>query len=123
MKKDYSRILKILRPNSQYKIINQKIIWKDTENELPTESEMDACHQEIVDTIEPNRILREERDFALKQTDVFLLEDFPLSTSEKKEIMKYRKQLRDLPKTFEKKPKEVVFPDPPAFAKLKKLNP
>ena len=119
MKKDIARILRILRPNSTFKVINQKIIWKDTENTIPTDSEIEACHQEIVDIIEPTRILREKRDFILKQTDIYLLEDFPLSDSEKKEVIEFRKELRNLPNLYEKNPKEVIFPDPPSFISIK----
>ena len=52
-----------------------------------------------IDDIKVNTIqfLRNQRNQALKKTDIYLLSDFPISTENKELIMNYRQSLRDFP--------------------------
>jgi len=43
------------------------------------------------------QFLRNQRNQALKKTDIYLLSDFPISTENKELIMNYRQSLRDFP--------------------------
>jgi len=42
--------------------------------------------------------LRKDRDGALKNSDVYMLSDFPLTDSQKTELLTYRQALRDISK-------------------------
>ena len=57
--------------------------------------------------------VRQLRDYYLKQTDVYLLEDFPLNKTQKDVIIKYRQELRDLPSK-----KGFPYIDVPSIPKL-----
>ena len=52
-----------------------------------------------IDDIKANTIqfLRIQRNYALKNTDIYMIPDFPISTEIKELIMNYRQQLRDFP--------------------------
>ena len=43
------------------------------------------------------QFLRNQRNQALKKTDIYLLSDFPISTENKELIINYRQLLRDFP--------------------------
>ena len=60
--------------------------------------------------------IRNERDARLKETDVYLLPDYPISEQERDEIIKHRQQLRDLPMQAGF-PDEIVWPEKPACLK------
>ena len=52
------------------------------------------------ETLEKVKILREERDFLLEQTDKYALPDYPhINDTKKIEWLTYRQSLRDLTKT------------------------
>ena len=57
--------------------------------------------------------VRQVRDSYLKQTDVYLLADFPLNKTQKDVIIKYRQELRDLPSA-----KDFPYIEVPSIPKL-----
>lgn len=68
------------------------------------------------------KILREQRNIKLKETDIYTLSDFPHNSEEiKQEWIHYRKNLRDLPSTYSSVTIDtstgellnVIWPDPP----------
>ena len=72
-----------------------KIIkWKSTEIPQPTEEEIQAKLEELQNA-EPMRLLREERNRKLQETDWWVLPDRTAS----QEQINYRQSLRDLPST------------------------
>ena len=56
--------------------------------------------------------VRNERDAKLKETDVYLLSDYPISETERTQVVQYRQQLRDLPMQTGF-PDEIVWPENP----------
>ena len=70
--------------------------WLDKTQTKPTEEELNAKVTEL-ETAEPFRLLREERNLRLTQTDWTRMDDNGLSTSKKTEWKTYRQSLRDLP--------------------------
>ena len=56
--------------------------------------------------------IRVERDHLLKDSDRYLLEDYPLSKEKKEAVLQYRQALRDLPQQ-EGFPLTVVYPKNP----------
>ena len=70
-------------------------MWQDTENDPPTQEQIDAKLEELR-AAEPMRLLREERDRRISETDWWAGQDLTM-TQEQKD---YRQALRDLPQNF-----------------------
>ena len=73
------------------------LIWEDTDTQKPSEEEINAKIAELQNA-EPMRLLREERNKRLEETDWWGLKetDGRTMTQEQKD---YRNALRDLPST------------------------
>ena len=102
MKYQISDALFILRPGEIYTVrgFNSEetysgLEWQDSTTK-PTESELNAKIAEL-DAAEPMRLLREQRNLLLNQTDWTQNDDVPTETKTKWQT--YRQQLRDLPAT------------------------
>ena len=88
-----------LKPKAQWNLIGfdySGLEWLDKTQTKPTEEELNAKVTEL-ETAEPFRLLREERNLRLTQTDWTRMDDNGLSTSKKTEWKTYRQSLRDLP--------------------------
>lgn len=72
-----------------------RLVWNDKNVSQPTEEEILEKLKEL-ENAEPMRLLREERDRRLAETDVWALRSID-GKSMTKEQQKYRQQLRDLP--------------------------
>ena len=70
------------------------IEWLDETQTKPTEAEINTKITEL-DAAEPMKLLREERNLLLKETDWTQHDDVPSETKTKWQT--YRQQLRDLP--------------------------
>ena len=84
-----------LAPNSDYVIFGDEysgIEWRDTVNTKPTEEQVTAKIAEIK-AAEPMKLLREERNRLLQETDWRASSDLIMS----EEWKIYRQRLRDLP--------------------------
>ena len=89
--------LKALRPAHNFRVENgTTIIWQD-KRPKPTEKEINDKIAEL-DAAEPMRLLRQERNRKLAETDWMSFSDSPTMTDEWKT---YRQALRDLPSTAE----------------------
>ena len=88
--------IKILRPNSSFGTRGNKIIWNDPNNTQPTEKEINDKIAEL-QNLEPMRLLREERNQKLVETDWTQNRDVTLSNDS--DWQTYRQSLRDLPST------------------------
>ena len=87
-------ILSKIYPNVGVTTRDGKIIkWKSTEIPQPTEEEIQVKLEELENT-EPMRLLREERNRRLAETDYLALKDVFMTTDEEL----YRQQLRDITK-------------------------
>ena len=83
-----------LVPKAQMICTEEKIVeWHDSRPQ-PSQSEINAKISELKDA-EPMRLLREERDRKLSETDWWVLPDRTASQEQKD----YRQALRDLPST------------------------
>ena len=86
-----------LRPGAEWSIADrdyEQLVWLDKSQTKPTLEELNIKLSEMEFT-EPWRLLREERNKLLAETDWRASSDLTLST----EWKTYRQQLRDLPKT------------------------
>ena len=76
--------------------IYENFLWLDDNTKKPTEEEINAKIQELQNA-EPMRLLREERNRRLAETDWKDLPSYPGTDQE--EWRTYRQALRDLPST------------------------
>ena len=74
------------------------LIWEDTDTQKPTETEINAKIQELRNA-EPMRLLREERNKKLSETDWRDLPSYP--GTDQNDWRTYRQTLRDLPSNTE----------------------
>ena len=92
--------LNALRPDAKWIVRglppNEVIEWNDTEQLQPTEDEINAKIAEL-EAAEPIRLLREERNRRLAETDWTQLKDIDLDIIRERNWKNYRQALRDLP--------------------------
>ena len=86
--------LRNLRPGAQFYLKGEKLTWLDTEQTEPTLDEINAKIVELK-SAEPMRLLREERNRRLQETDWRFRSDLTPS----QEWIDYCQALRDLPST------------------------
>ena len=95
MKHSISTALAVLRPNSEWVLDGEDysgLNWLDSGTTKPTETEINNKITEL-DNAEAMKLLREERDRLLFETDWRASSDLTLSDAWKN----YRQALRDLP--------------------------
>ena len=95
MKYDIPAALQALRPGAQWVLRGSEMSgleWLDTEQTVPSEADINAKISDM-DSDEPMRLLRVERDRLLTACDWRASSDLTLSTAWKT----YRQSLRDLP--------------------------
>ena len=101
-----------LTPNAEftYKLNEdgtETIVWLDTEQTQPTQSQIDAKITELT-SAEPLRLLRVERDKMLAETDWWALSDLTMTQAQ----TDYRQALRDITDTYSSLD-TVVWPTKP----------
>ena len=95
---DITAALLVLRPNSSFSVIGNDysgIKWHSGD-EIPTEEEVNNKITEL-QAVEPFRLLREERNRLIAQTDWTQLKDIDLDFIRERDWKNYRQALRDLP--------------------------
>ena len=97
MKKRAIDALLILCPNAEFVLSDGKIVeWHSPEIPQPTEQEIEVKLAEL-ETAGPHRLLREERNKLIAETDWTQLKDISLDSIREKNWKEYRQALRDLP--------------------------
>ena len=95
---DITAALLVLRPNSSFSVIGNDysgIKWHSGD-EIPTEEEVNNKITEL-QAVEPFRLLREERNRLIAETDWTQLKDIDLDFIRERDWKNYRQALRDLP--------------------------
>ena len=114
--------LLILCPNAEFVLTDGKIVeWHSPEIPQPTEEEINAKLTEL-EAAQPFRLLREERNKLIAETDWTQLKDISLDSIREKNWKEYRQALRDLPNGSTPKlnsyggldMKSVSWPDKPS---------
>ena len=107
--------LLVNKQNALYQVVDNQIVeWYETELEQPSESDINGKITGLRNA-EPMRLLREERNRRLVETDWWVLPDRNAS----QEQLDYRQALRDLPATSEPRLDEqgnlvnVIWPTKP----------
>ena len=96
---DIPLALQSLRPNAQWHMIGTEysnIYWDDKTQTKPTEEEVNNKIEELKIS-EPFRLLREERNKLIEETDWTQLKDIDLDIIRERNWENYRQALRDLP--------------------------
>ena len=97
IKPDISQAIAVLCPEGVWAITEEdfdRIDWQSPDVEQPSKSAIQAKLAEL-QAAEPMRVMREQRDQSLKETDVYMVTDHP--TSKADEWKTYRQELRDMP--------------------------
>tara|TARA_B100000575_G_C23119110_1_gene647380 strand:+ start:731 stop:1111 length:381 start_codon:yes stop_codon:yes gene_type:complete len=98
----YADCIVELVPGAEWSITGNdynSITWDNNAFTKPTLEEIKAKKTELENAL-PLKMLREERDFLLEQTDKYALPDYPhINDAKKTEWLTYRQNLRDLTKT------------------------
>ena len=117
---DLAEILTSLRPNNNWIVDGETLIWEDDISLKPTDSEIEAKKVDLQNAL-PMKILREKRNIKLNDTDKYSIADWPHTTEEiKQSWLDYRKALRNLPSTASPQLDEngelnnVTWPTPPS---------
>ena len=101
MKYTIADALTILRPDSSWNIDGLEystIEWLDSGATKPSESELNTKVAEL-DAAEPMRLLREERNQLLSETDWMVTRSIETGVAMSNDWKTYRQALRDLPAT------------------------
>ena len=91
--------IQALRPGAECRIYGDTysgIIWDDKIQTIPTEEEVGKKLKEL-EANEPFKLLREERNKLIAETDWTQLKDISLDSIREKNWKEYRQALRDLP--------------------------
>ena len=94
--------LQILTPKAQWCCIDDNystLVWLDTEQQKPTLEEVEGVIN-MLSNLKPYYELRIRRNILLAKTDIYLIQDFPITPEQKLEYIEYRQSLRDLPKNI-----------------------
>ena len=113
-----------LKPKAQFILRGDTyagLEWLDETQTKPTEDELNAKVAEL-EAAEPFRLLREERNKLIAETDWTQLKDIDLDIIRERNWKNYRQALRDLPAKSNPKlddyggldMKSVVWPDKPS---------
>ena len=99
MKYTISDAITILRPDSSWNLTGSEysgLEWLDSSATKPTETEINNKISEL-DSAEPMRLLREERDVILSETDWVVARSTETGVAISNDWKVYRQALRDLP--------------------------
>ena len=95
----FTRALEALKPNSEWAVTGDqysRLTWLDKNQTKPTEEEVTAKVTEL-ETAEPFRLLRIERNRRLAECDWVVTKNAEYGYNISKEWRTYRQALRDLP--------------------------
>ena len=89
--------IRALHPDAQFTTVNEVITeWNSSGITQPTQEELDAKLIELKVAV-PMKLLRQERDKLIAETDWTQLKDISLDSIREKNWKEYRQALRDLP--------------------------
>ena len=120
----FTRALEELKPNSEWAVTGDqysRLTWLDKNQTKPTEEEINTKIAEL-QAAEPMKLLREERNKRIAETDWTQLKDIDLDIIRERNWKNYRQALRDLPAKSNPKLNEygdldmtsVSWPDKPS---------
>ena len=89
--------IRAIHPDAQFTTVDEVITeWNSPDITQPTQEELDAKLKELKEN-KPYKLLREERNRLIAETDWTQLKDITLDSIREKNWKEYRQALRDLP--------------------------
>ncbi len=89
--------IRAIHPNAQFTTVDEVITeWNSPDITQPTQEELDAKLKELKEN-QPYKLLREERNRLIAETDWTQLKDVDLDFIRERDWKNYRQALRDLP--------------------------
>jgi hypothetical protein len=96
--RDYTRVVSVRKPTDE-ECTELYTYFKDSFNKFCLE-EYDNLYDSILEKISNRSVLQinllELRDTMLKESDIYMLPDYPISEEQREKIIKYRQELRDI---------------------------
>ena len=98
-KRAYVEAIFELRPGSEWSYVGGELIWQDESQTRPTDDEINTKYNEWITSKYPMKLLRDERDRLIAESDWRVIKSKETSTNIPTAWKTYRQALRDLPST------------------------
>ena len=98
-KRDYAQAIVELRPGAEWSYVGGELIWQDESQTKPTDDEINTKYNEWITSKYPMKLLRDERDRLIAESDWRVIKAKETSTNIPTAWKTYRQALRDLPST------------------------
>ena len=98
-KKAYAQAIVELRPGAEWAYVGGELIWQDESQTRPTDDEINTKYNEWITSKYPMKLLRDERDRLIAESDWRVIKAKETSTNIPTAWKTYRQALRDLPST------------------------
>ena len=98
-KRDYAQAIVELRPGAEWSYVGGELIWQDESQTRPTDDEINTKYNEWNTSKYPMKLLRDERDRLIAESDWRVIKAKETSTNISTTWKTYRQALRDLPST------------------------
>ena len=98
-KKAYAQAIVELRPGAEWAYVGGELIWQDESQTRPTDDEINTKYNEWITSKYPMKLLRDERDRLIAESDWRVIKAKETSTNIPTAWKTYRQALRDLPTT------------------------
>ena len=98
-KRDYAQAIVELRPGAEWSYVGGELIWQDESQTRPTDDEINTKYNEWNTSKYPMKLLRDERDRLIAESDWRVIKAKETSTNIPTAWKTYRQALRDLPST------------------------
>ena len=98
-KRVYTQAIVELRPGAEWSYVGGELIWQDESQTRPTDDEINTKYNEWITSKYPMKLLRDERDRLIAESDWRVIKAKETSTNIPTAWKTYRQALRDLPST------------------------
>tara|TARA_B100001113_G_C20984428_1_gene567588 strand:- start:75 stop:506 length:432 start_codon:yes stop_codon:yes gene_type:complete len=98
-KRAYAQAIVELRPGAEWSYVGGELIWQDESQTRPTDDEINTKYNEWITSKYPMKLLRDERDRLIAESDWRVIKAKETSTNIPTAWKTYRQALRDLPST------------------------
>ena len=97
--KVYVQAILELKPGAEWSYVGGELIWQDESQTRPTDDEINTKYNEMISSKYPMKLLRDERDRLIAESDWRVIKAKETSTNIPTAWKTYRQALRDLPST------------------------
>ena len=101
--KVYAQAILELKPGAEWSYVGGELIWQDESQTRPTDDEINTKYNEWNTSKYPMKLLRDERDRLIAESDWRVIKSKETSTNIPTAWKTYRQALRDLPASADPK--------------------